>query len=272
MILPVKAEAGRVSFGSDEQPKYDQLAQALDGFFGDLMRPLSELRGQVFTLLPVPEIKAERPFRYTEKNRRVVDQAIDEFLAELAGPDRSRRGFVNGGLESDTPDGVIQQREILSYAVGLERGAGLTRQSLTLSAERQAPAVRAMLDSAFSRLSRAGALRLEGTRDELHGILVSATDAGLSPLETARQLQRYFGTTKRNQMEVIARTEGAAAAIEGSRNQMQEYGVRFVKWLLSVNACPVCRRFEGLLIPIEDTARHPPYASHPNCVCDLAPA
>lgn len=272
MIIPVKQEAGRVSDTARERPKYPALAAAIDGFLADLLVPLDRLSQTLFTLLPVPEIKAEGAFRYTERNRRIVDQAIDEFLAEIAGPDRTREGFVAGGLESDTPDGILQQREILSYAVGLQHGAELLRRSVSLSAERQSPAVEAMLSNAFSRLSTAGALRLEGIRDEVHSVLVSATDAGLNPLETARQLHRYLGTMRDYHFRVIARTEAAAASIEGSRNQMREYGVRFVRWALASSACAICRAFEGLLISIEDTGRHPPYASHPNCVCDIVPA
>ena len=96
------------------------------------------------------------------KQRRLIDLAIDLFLTEMAGPDRSREGYVTGGMESDTPDGVLQQRQVFSYAIGLRRAADLLNQTFsTLTPGRQDPAVLKMLDGAFARLSENGKLRLE---------------------------------------------------------------------------------------------------------------
>lgn len=261
---------GSVSFGGSERPKYSALADAIAGFTADLRRPLLELRDRVFLHVPIPSVKATNPFRYTAVSRKIVDEAISLFLTELAGPDRSREGFVNGGLASDTPDGVIQQREVLSFAVGLARGAELVNRSVSLNAGRQSPAVREMLDNAFTRLSEKGALRLEGIRDEVHSILVSATSAGLSPLETARQLAAKFDQVGRVQFETIARTESAFAAEAASRNQMREYGVRFVRWVFDVGACPICLAFKDQLIPIDEVENQPP--GHVNCLCSTVPA
>lgn len=262
-----------VSFGSGERPKYAALKEAINGLYGDLLRPLEALQSEAFLMLGLPSPKAaENRFRYTAAMRRVLDEAIDRYLEEIAGPDRSREGYVNGGPTADTPDGVLQQWQRFSFAVGLRRGAELTDRAQTLSAERNSPATRAMLDNAFERLSENGRLKIEQHRDQVHSVLVSATEAGLSPLDTARQLSRRFDFYRRTQFETLARTEAAFAAIEGSTGQMRELGVRYVKWLLSAEACPVCQSFEGLVISIDDTARHPPGASHPNCVCDLTPA
>lgn len=269
MILADKQAYGaaEVSFGSGERPKYPALAKGINGFYQDMLRPLDELEAAVFAALPtLPSVKAQAPFRYTAIAHDVIDEALSLFLKEMAGPDRSRAGFVNGGLESDTPDGVIQQREVLTYAIGLQRGAELANRGVTLSAGRDSPSVRAMLDNAFSRLSTKGTFTLEPIRDDVHAVLTSAQAAGLSPLETARQLQKLFDAQRGYNFQRLARTEAAAAAIEGSRNQMADLGVRYVKWLLASSACPICQSFEGKLFSIEDTANHPPYASHPNCL------
>lgn len=261
-----------VSFGQGEKPKYRALREAINGFYADLLVPLERLRESVFRTLsiPTPRKQEEEAFRYLARHRRVIDEAISLFLSEIAGPVRTREGFVDGGAESDTPDGVIQQREVFAHAVGLRRGADLLDASISIPAGRQSPSVRAMLDNAFTRLSESGKLRLEGVRDEIHSIMVSAQDAGLSPIATARQLGSQFDQYKRFEFERLARTEAAFAAEEGSRNQMRELGVEFVTWLLDVSACPICKAYEGRLIPIDDTDNHPP--AHPNCLCSTAPA
>lgn len=263
--------AARVSFGDGEVPKYPALRKAINEYYRDILRPLSELRETVFMALPFDDpTKAEDSFRYLSRNKRVIDDAISLFLAEMAGPDRSREGFVNGGAESDTPDGVIQQRNFVTMLTGVERAGDVAGVATTVALNRQSPAVRAMLDNAFSRLSENGKLRLERVRDEIHAELVSATSAGLSPLETARQLSDLITHYKDFELQRLARTEAAFAAIEGSREQYREFGVTQMQWLLSSGACPICTAYEGRLVDIEDTANHPP--GHPNCVCDLVPA
>ncbi len=271
-MIVVKQIGGdaQVSYGSSERPQYRALKDAIQGLYNDLLRPLAALQSEAFLMLGLPQPKAEAPFRYTAAMRRVIDDAISIYLAEIAGPVRTREGYVEGGPEADTADGVLQQWQRFSFAVGLRRGADLTDRAQTLSAERNSPATRAMLDNAFTRLSEGGALKLEKVRDEIHGILAGATDAGLGPLDTARQLSNRFEQYKRFEFERLARTEAAFASIEGSRGQMQDLGVRYVRWLLSAGACPICQSFEGLLIGIDETDRHPP--GHPNCLCDLAPA
>ena len=261
----------QVSFGSVERPKYRALADSIAGFYSDLLRPLAALQSEAFMLLGLPSEKAEGSrFRYTAAMRRVIDQALDLYLAEIAGPDRSREGYVSGGPTADTPDGVLQQWQRFSFAVGLRRGAELIDRPQTLSAERTSPAPQAMLDNAFTRLSENGKLRLEGVRDEIHGILVGATDAGLGPLDTARMLSNRFDQYRRFEFERLARTEAAFASEEGNRAQMRELGVRFVKILLAAGACPICQSFENRLIAIEDVGSQPPY--HPNCLCSTVPA
>lgn len=261
-----------VHYGSGERPRYSALARQIDAFYADLQPPLAELREAVFLATQLPEVeKAEDGpvFRYTAKRRRVLDAAITKFLDTVAGPDRTRAGFVNGGIASDTPDGIIQQREILSYAVGLRRASDLVGAPQTLLAGRADPAVTEMLNGAFKRLSDNGTLRLESVRDDIHGILVSGTEAGLSPLDVGRQLSKRFDQYSGYEFERLARTESAFAAIAGNREQFREMDVLYVQWLLDVSACPLCQPYEGKPFSIEDVANHPP--RHPNCLCDLVP-
>lgn len=262
----------RVTYGSGEQPKYPALRRAIDGYYQDLLRPLAALQETLFSFLPIPDLtkqEDEETFRYLARHRRIVDQAVELFLAEMAGPDRTREGFVEGGMESDQSDGVIQQRNVFTHAIGVQRAGQVVGVGTTVTSGRQSPAVRQMLDNAFTRLSENGKLRLEGVRDEIHSVLVSATDAGLSPLDTARQLGRQFDQYRGFEFQRLARTEAAFAAEAGSREQYREFGVTHVHWLISAGACPICEAYVGKAIPIEDVDDQPP--AHPNCACSTAP-
>jgi SPP1 gp7 family putative phage head morphogenesis protein len=257
-----------VSFTSGEKPKWRALREAINGLYSDLQRPLTRLEEQVYRLLGLPQPKAEA-FRYTAAMRRVLDEALELYLAEIAGPDRTREGFVEGGMDADTPDGVLQQWSVFSYAVGLRHGADLADGAQTLTAGRQSPAVRHMLDSAFTRMSENGRLRLEGVKDEIHSILTSATAAGLGPLDTGRQLSMQFDQYKRYEFERLARTEAAFAAEAGSRDQMRDLGVTHVQWVLGSGACPICQSYAGKIIEIDDEENQPPV--HPNDLCSTVP-
>lgn len=302
----VTHRSATVTYGDGEKPKYRALANAIEQTYRDLLRPLGALEEACFTYLKLPAAKqAEasqrtpasspfapasagpasggwhdrvcllrdkqaKPFRYTASQKRIIDEAISLFLAEIAGPDRSRKGFVEGGMESDTPDGILQQTSFQTMLVGVAHAGTVVEQPTTIALSRQSPAVKHMLNDAFTRLSERGKMRLEGVRDEIHGILTSATSAGLSPIETGRQLSKHFEQYKRFEFERLARTEQAFAAEAGSREQYREYGVTHVQWLISSGACPICQAYVGQLIEIEDTENQPP--AHPNCLCSTAPA
>lgn len=261
-----------VSFGGGEKPKYRALGQAINGYYADLLKPLEVLQRKTYAALGIGKPRkadGEEAFTYSEAQRIQIDAAIDGFLATLAGPDRSASGFIAGGIESDAADGVIQQRNLFSFAVGLQRASGLLETAQTLQADRNSPATRAMLEHAFARLSEGGALRLEGVRDEIHGILTSATEAGISPLETARQLSAQFDQYKSFEFQRLARTEAAFAAEEGTREQFRDLGVERVEVLISAGACPICQSYEGQVFSLEDLGSLPPY--HPNCLCSVVP-
>jgi len=262
----------QVQYGGGEKPRYSALARTIQQFYEDLQPPLADLRETVFQVTGLQDVvKAEGgpPFRFTAKIRRVLDKAIDIFLEKMAGPDRSRKGYVNGGVESDQSDGILQQRQILAYSVGLRRASDLVGAAQTLVPSRSDPAVKEMLENAFNRLSKGGVLRLESVRDDIHGILVSGADAGLSPLDIGRQITKQFDQYSGYEFERLARTESAYASEAGNREQLLEFGVQYVVWLLSSGACPICQAYEGKVIPIDDEENQPP--GHPNCACSVAP-
>lgn len=260
-----------ISYGSGEKPRYAAIRRAADRYYGDLVFAVASLRTKIGHSLAMEITKSEPPpFEYNRRLRRLVDGLVGAFLDEIAGPDRSEAGFVQGGIESETPDGIIQGQNILCYAVGLQRGSDLLNRAQTLQASRNNPATEKMLSNAFARLSQGGEMRLEGVRDDIHGILTSAARAGLNPLETARQLGQQFDQYEGWEFQRLARTEAAYASEEGVREQLESYGVSHYIWLISDGACPICQGYVGQIIEAGDTDNLPP--SHPNCACASAPA
>lgn len=261
----------QVDYGS-EKPKYRALAKAIQDYYADLLRPLRRARSEVFAILKLPGgTKAAGDFfSFDETQDEAVGESIERLVTEVFGPIRTRKGFVEGGLASDASDGIIQQRNVLTWAVGIARASGLLDRESTVSASRQSPAVKNMLDNAFTRLSDNGKLRLEGVRDEVHSLLTSAEAAGLSPIETGRQLAARFDAMQRFEFERLARTESAFAAEAGTQEQFKEFGVSHVIWLTSAGSCPLCLSYVGKLIAVDDTENLPP--RHPNCACSISPA
>lgn len=262
--------SSRVDYGT-ERPRYRALARRIDLYYRDLLHPLEVLQQRLETMLGLPKVtKADEPFRFNRARQRATDAALDTFLEAFAGPDRSEAGFVAGGITSDTPDGIIQQQNILSFAVGLQRGSDLLNQRQTLTAARNNPATEKMLEKAFARLSANGQMRLEGVRDDIHGILAGGSQAGLNPLEVARQLTAQFDEYSSYEFQRLARTEAAYASEEGARAQMEEYGVTAYIWLIDASACPLCQGYVGIVIDARDTDNLPP--GHPSCLCSASPA
>lgn len=262
--------SARVDYGT-EKPRYRAIAAQIDRFYRDLLRPLAALQTRLETILGLPQAtKAEDPFRFNRARQRATDAAIDAYLDELAGPDRTEEGFVKGGIESDTPDGVIQQHDVMAYAVGLQRGSDLLQQAQTVTAARNNPATERMLENAFARLSSGGQMRLETVRDDIHGILAGGAEAGLSPLAVGRQLADQFDSYSRYEFQRLARTEAAYASEEGVRAQLEDLGVTAYQWLISAGACVICQGYQDQVIAADDTDNLPP--AHPNCACSVAPA
>lgn len=259
--------APQITYPTGEAPKWQGLRAAIQAYYAALLPPLATLRAAVFAVFPrltptKADLPGEPPFFYFPSQRILIDHAVEIFLREMAGEDRSMDGFI-----SPEGDGILQERAVFTYKVGLQRGADLVNADQMMEVARGDPAVRAMLEHAFERMSENGRLGLEGIGDQVHSVLTSAQAAGLNPLETARQLTAEFDQLKGWEFQRLARTESAYAAIDGSRDQMMELGVTQVEWLTSADACPVCQSFVGQRFSIEDTNNHPP--GHPNCVCDL---
>ena len=260
-----------VEYGS-EKPRYRALRTAIDQYLQDLLRPLQRARSDIFAILKLPGgAKADGEFfDFSEQQDEAITETVDRLVTELAGPIRTRRRFVEGGLASGASDGIIQQRNVLTWAVGVARASRLLDRDATVSASRQSPAVQQMLDSAFTRLSTGGKLRLEGIRDEIHSMLVTGQDAGISPIEMGRQLAARFEVYQRFEFERLARTEAAFAAEAGTQEQFKEFGVSYVVWLTSAGSCPICLSYVGKLIEITDMENLPP--AHPQCGCSISPA
>ncbi len=213
---------GRVHYGGGERPRYEALRHAIDVYYQDLLRPLLKLRAAVFGVLPLrdPRYKDaeedEEGVSFTEAQLALVDQAVEIFLNEVAGEDRTREGFIAAGTDVDAANGIIQGRDLFLYSLGISR--------------------------------------------------TSSQAAGISPIETGRQLTGQFDEYSGYEFQRLARTEAAFASEAGVRDQMWDLGVKKAEWLISADACPICEDLaDGGPYDIDDEDNLPP--AHPNCLC-----
>jgi hypothetical protein len=116
----------------------------------------------------------------------------------------------------------------------------------------------------------------EATRDYLRADVTQAVEEGWSTKQLGQALQENFGFSE-GRGEMIARTEIAAADVQGNLMAYRESGVvQGKEWIRGSEEYP-CDDCEGNaaagVIPLEDVFPSgdtgPP--AHPNCVCDVLP-
>lgn len=89
-------------------------------------------------------------------------------------------------------------------------------------------------------------------------------------LETLRKrVEHVFDFAKGYRAEMIARTESARGVTEGHRSAYEQYGISSVEWLLSSDACDICKGKSTEDWNIKNIKGEIPV--HPNCMCDFTP-
>jgi len=222
------------SAGSGEQSKDARVNQAIEVFWADCRAALDGLEKAIMGALGFPNEPTANawykafgtdevtPFDYTPEQLKIIDAAIGKFLTRMAGKERTRQGFVSPEVE----DGLIQDHDRFAWSLGVKRATEMTGAAANIVLpERNGPAIKTMLDNAFTRLSEGGRMRLEGTLDDIHGILLGATEAGLNPIEVSRQLRDQFDNYRGWEFERLARTEIATAQNDGMCQEFKAEGV-----------------------------------------------
>lgn len=247
-----------------EQPQYVRLASAVGLAWRPVTAAYLQLRRAMFAAAGLDE-PAKSVKNLNQGQERALDAAIEAFMRQMAGSDRSAEGFVS----ADSEDGLIQQAEYLAHSVGVGRAQALTgtmaRNPQLEEAQRQA-----LLRDAFSRLSEDGRLRFEDRLAEIGRTMVQGFRDGSNPLEIARQLGDNLDGYHQGRLRTIVRTEMAIASETAIIGGFREAGVSQYSVIGDPTTDEVCvNAQEGGPYNLSDADSLPPY--HPNCFCSTVP-
>jgi hypothetical protein len=250
-----------VDYDSGDRPKYRALSHQITAFYSAMTAVLASYTVAMRHLV-ILHGHPEEPF-VLHGRPNVAEHLTDVLLARLAGRDRTRDGFVN------SPNGILQHQLLQSYVIGVQRAAFQMRLDPTEPGTGLTERTNQLLRLAFERLSDGGRLRLEQITPQVTDLLQNSQKTALTRLETMNQFQTYTDALASNDFQRISRTESVYGAIAGTSDQLQEYGVAKVRWIIGPNACPLCQEYEGREIEVDNWDELPPL--HPNCMCSVEP-
>ncbi|MGV3724751.1 MAG: hypothetical protein ACO1SX_27960 [Actinomycetota bacterium] len=251
-----------VSLYPSEEPQYPALSRVVATAWRETRRSFGRLSARIFEIVNLTDPTkddddAAAPLTSTQ--RHAINRAVEVFLREFAGADRSAAGFASG----DTEDGILQQIEFLAHEVGVGRARqlvpGAPNPALTASQRRR------ILENAFERLSTEGRLRFEDRLLEIRDDLVRMFNAGENPLVIARELGTDLGSYEQYRLRMLVRTEAAYASEGAITGMLQAAGVQYVEVLGDPTTDETCTQWFGRKLLITDTNSQPPF--HPHCYC-----
>lgn len=117
------------------------------------------------------------------------------------------------------------------------------------------------------------------TRDEIRALVGKAAEEGEGPDVLARWVRQLGeiaadadSSHARRRSEMIARTESATAATEGSILAYEESGVvAGMEWLASADGCPDCTALDGQRVKLGEDWDGVQPPAHPDCRCAITP-
>jgi hypothetical protein len=245
-------------FGA-EAPRYASLRLALLRSHAAVLAAWERLYRRWFLAAGLsPPRKAE----LSAVELRAVDAAIEAFMREMAGRNRSREGFVG----NDEP--LVQNLGYLGHRVGQGRAADLLEapppgETLTERVKRQ------LNENAFERLTENGRLRFEDRLGEIRQAMVDGFDAGDSPTEIARRLSADLTGYERGRLETITVTEVAIASEQAIQEEFRAQGVERFEVIGNPETDEECTQHFDAAWEVGDADHIPPF--HPRCLCSAIP-
>lgn len=246
-----------------EAPQYQSLSRAVGTAWAAARAAWFELREDWFEIAGLTDSQKRESAPLTASQKRALDTATNRFLQQMAGADRTERGFVNQADE----DGIVQQAVYLANRVGHGRAVDETGHIPRNPALSEAQRERLARES-FQRLSKDGRLRFEGRLEAIQARLLEGFRVGENPLSIARELSRGLGL-EASRTRTLVRTEMGIAAIGGQLDLYREAGISRVEIIGDPGTDALCTGHIGRDYPLGDAGNMPPY--HPNCFCDTVP-
>lgn len=282
--LPRKAAPSGA--GATERPQYAALARALNQQWRAARASFAALRRAWFRIIELDDPKSLSPDQarrlhalkdwqlrrlfaqkaeLTAAQLQALDLAIEEFLADFAGPQRSFSRFT----DPNGDPGQVQDSLFLAHQVGQGRAVELLGDD-TPNPELTAGQRRRLLEQSFARLTDGSRLRFESRLHEIRNAMVEGFNRGDSPLQVARKLSQDLDGYEAGRLRTIVRTEMGIAAEGAARGMYAAAGVTHVEVIGDPNADALCTEHQGKTYAIGDLNQLPIY--HPNCLCSVVPA
>lgn len=212
--------------------------------------------------------------------RDAIQRIVGEFFAHLSLHLATK---ARGIQKAEEDDPIVATAEAADYeslgkavqphlrevakdaaALGLEQVSASTHTSLTQANER---AVRWAEQRAAELVTQVE----ETTRDGIRALVARALDEGWTNDELAQELLDS-GVFAASRAETIARTEVAAADVQGNLIGWQESGVVSGKeWKTGGGPCDACDELDGTAVALDDDFPDGDPPLHPNCRCDVLP-
>jgi len=206
-------------------------------------------------MMEVWQEQLERFFRYQEK--RFLNAVNNTFKKEM-----SDQVGINRNNELSAVIEVIKPLYEITFDEGVVGASEILGEDFVLDKE----FMREWLDKVSLEIG-------EKITDETIGKFNKTMQAGITEGEDLEMLrtrvENIFEFAKNYRAEMIARTESARGVTEGHRSAYEQYGVSSVEWLLSPDACAICKGKSTEEWDIKSIKGEIPV--HPNCMCDFTP-
>jgi len=108
----------------------------------------------------------------------------------------------------------------------------------------------------------------EQQRQTVRGLVAEGVARGWGPKRLGRELIRSMSSLY-GKAELVARTEMAAAYLEGQRRMSKRHGSNYIRWVATEDerTCPFCASRSGLIFRLDEVTM----PSHPLCRCSMVP-
>ncbi len=197
----------------------------------------------------------KRFFEYQEK--RFLDAVNNTFKKEM-----SSQVGINRNNELSAVIEIIKPLYEITFDEGVMGASEILGEDFVLDKE----FMREWLDRVSLEIG-------EKITDETIGKFNKTMQVGIAEGEDLEMLrirvENVFEFARSYRAEMIARTESARGVTEGHRSAYEQYGVSSVEWLLSPDACDICKDKSTEDWDIKNIKGEIPV--HPNCMCDFTP-
>jgi len=245
---------------------------ALDQVENDYEKELkfewNELKGKVFTILKLNDVKTVPPGRITFLDGKDDLPGLDAFGFTPEQRAMIMQAFKDwiGTFDIDDPDSPVAWYYGQAYSLGLILAANLIGKERPLLDILRSEEI-------FNELCRNGfqLVKDNATRaltEEILPAIEAHIIAGSNPLQIAAILEKLFGD-KNSDWERLARTEMTIAAEQAKLDEWAAWNISKVRFTPAPDACPICFTLAGEYNIAECPV--PGTDTHPRCRCSIMP-